>query len=150
MLAQELVLRDVHVPPAPSLWPPAPGWWLLAIAVLLLLLAAWAIARWRKRRRQAWQELFDEACAQAVPAARIAAISGLLRRAARRIDKQADRLQGEAWLRFLDGKQGHDFSAGQGRLLLEGGYQREVDEEAWKAVRDVAHKRFLELMASRK
>ncbi len=150
MQAQELVLRDVHVPAAPSLWPPAPGWWLLAVAVLLLLAAACAIGLWRKRRRQAWQELFDEACAQVSPSARIAAISELLRRAARRVDRQADRLQGESWLRFLDGKEGDDFSAGPGRLLLEGGYRREVDAGAWEAVRDLARKRFLELMAGRK
>ena len=150
MQAQELVLRDVHVPPAPSLWPPAPGWWLLAIAMLLLLAAVVAFGQWRKRRRQAWQKLFDEACTQISPAARIAAVSGLLRRAARRVDKRADRLQGEAWLRFLDGGKGNDFSAGAGRLLLEGGYRREVDADAWEAARDVVHKRFLELMAARK
>lgn len=150
MQAQELVLRDVHVPPAPPLWPLAPGWWLLAIAILLLLAAVVVFGQWRKRRRQAWQTLFDEACAQAMPAARIAAISGLLRRAARGVDKQADRLQGEAWLRFLDGGKGNDFSAGPGRLLLEGGYQRQVDADAWEAARDVAHKRFLELMSGRK
>lgn len=149
MQAQELVLRDVHVPPPPPLWPPAPGWWLLAVAVLLLLATACAIGLWRKRRRQAWQKLFDEACAQVPLPARIAAISGLLRRAARRVDKQADRLQGEDWLRFLDGKKGDDFSAGPGRLLLEGGYRREVEANAWEAIRDLACKRFLELMAGR-
>jgi hypothetical protein len=150
MQAQELVLRDVHVPPPPPLWPPAPGWWLLAIAVLLLLATACAIGLWRKRRRQAWLKLFNEACAQVSPPARIAAISELLRRAARRVDKQADRLQGEDWLRFLDGKKSSDFSAGPGRLLLEGGYRREVEASAWEAVRDLARKRFLELMAKRK
>ncbi len=150
MQAQELVLRDVHVSPAPSLWPPAPGWWLLAAVVLLLLAGLVAFGQWRKRRRRAWLGLFDEACAQASPAARIAAVSGLLRRAARRIDKQADRLQGDAWLHFLDGEKRKDFSAGPGRLLLEGGYRKEVDAGDWEAVHDLARKRFLELMARRK
>ena len=150
MQAHELVLRDVHVPPAPSLWPPAPGWWLLAAAVLLSLAGFWAIRRWRKRRLQAWLGLFDDACAQTSPAAQIAAISELLRRAARRVDKQADRLQGEAWLRFLDSQKRTDFSAGPGRLLLEGGYQREVDATTWQEARDLARRRFLELMSGRK
>ncbi|HMM26605.1 MAG TPA: DUF4381 domain-containing protein, partial [Pseudoxanthomonas mexicana] len=59
MAPDTLVLRDVHVPPAPSLWPPAPGWWLLAGVVVLMLLgiAAW---RWHRRRRlQRWQRWFD-------------------------------------------------------------------------------------------
>ena len=38
----------------------------------------------------------------------------------------ADRLEGEAWLRFLDGEQGRAFSEGPGRLLLDGGYRRTV------------------------
>lgn len=33
-------LRDVHLPPDPSWWPPAFGWWLFAL--LLLLAVIWA------------------------------------------------------------------------------------------------------------
>ena len=110
MQAHDLVLRDVHVPPAPPLWPPAPGWWLLAVAVLLLLAAVWAIARWRKRRRQAWRTLFDEACAHAIAARRGSPrYPNCCVARARRVDKQADRLQGEAWLRFLDGAEAQRF-----------------------------------------
>ena len=55
-----LVLRDIHVPPAPPWWPPAPGWWILAAIVVLaaMLASVWA---WRRhRRRAALRRLFDD------------------------------------------------------------------------------------------
>jgi hypothetical protein len=42
-------LRDIHLPQSVSWWPPAPGWWLLAI---LLLLALGVTARWMWLRYQ--------------------------------------------------------------------------------------------------
>ena len=150
MQAQELVLRAVHVPPAPSWWPPAPGWWLGAGAVALVFVVLWWIGRQRRRRKLAWQKLFDDACGDAAPVAQVAAISELLRRAARRVDKQADRLQSEDWLRLLDGQKQKAFSEGVGRLLLEGGYRRDVPADEFAAVKTLARARFVELMAGRK
>ena len=150
MQAQELVLRDVHVPPAPSLWPPAPGWWLVAGAVALALAVAWWIRHKRRRRVLAWQKLFDDACGDAAPAAQIAAISELLRRAARRVNAKADHLQSEDWLRLLDGQKQKAFSEGAGRLLLEGGYRREVPAEEFATAKALARTRFLELMAGQR
>jgi len=149
MQAQELLLRDVHVPPAPSLWPPAPGWWLVAGAVALAAAIAWWIGRKRRRRMLAWQKLFDDACGDAAPAAQVAAISELLRRAARRVNAKADHLQSEDWLLLLDGRKQKDFSEGPGRLLLEGGYRREVPAEEFATAKALARARFLELMAGR-
>jgi hypothetical protein len=40
------ILRDIHDIGPLSWWPPAPGWWLLAGALVLIGLAAW---RWRDR-----------------------------------------------------------------------------------------------------
>ena len=112
MQAQELVLRDVHVPAAPSMWPPAPGWWLVAAALLTVIAVLWLLKSRQQRKLQARQRLFDEACRDLPASAQIAAMSELLRRAARKLDKHADRLQGEDWLRFLDVNKGEDFSKG--------------------------------------
>lgn len=149
MLAQELVLRDVHVPAAPSLWPPAPGWWLVAAVVLACIAIVWLL-RWRHARKvTARQRLFDDACRDLPASAQVAAMSELLRRAARRIDKHADKLQGDAWLRFLDGKKGREFSTGAGRLLLEGGFRRDVAAGELATLKSLARARFLELMAKK-
>ncbi len=150
--SNELVLRDIHTPTAPSWWPPAPGWWLVLVAVLALIaLALWWRAR-RRRRREAMFRLFDDTVAAAVGApAQIAAMSDLLRRASRRRDPKADRLIGEAWLRFLDdGGRRTTFSAGPGRLLLDGGFRRQVPARELDALRAVARERFAQLMGTRR
>jgi hypothetical protein len=147
-----LVLRDIHQPPAPSWWPPAPGWWMLATA-LLLAFAAWAWWRHRRRlRRAAIARLFDDAVSAAgSPAAKIAAMSEQLRRASRRIDANADRLEGEEWLQFLDrGLPQPVFAAGAGALLREGGFRRDVDETEIEALHAIARDRFLRWMGARK
>ena len=146
-----LVLRDIHQPPPPSWWPPAPGWWMLA-AALLLAFAAWAWWRRRKKtRRAAIARLFDDAVAAAdTPAAKIAAMSEQLRRASRRVDANADRLEGDDWLRFLDrGMPQPVFAAGAGAFLRDGGFRRDVGETEIAGLHAVARDRFLRWMESR-
>ncbi len=163
-----LVLRDIHQPAAPPWWPPAPGWWLL-VAILLLAIALWAwLAARRRQRRRAIAAIFDQALGAAdSPSAQVAAMSELLRRAGRRRDPAADRLHGDAWLEFLDGsakdadqRRGRKpasrpcvgserFSQGPGRLLLDGGYRRQVDPGQVAALRAIARARFLDWMALR-
>ncbi|MGH8081260.1 MAG: DUF4381 domain-containing protein [Lysobacter sp.] len=150
-MAAPLVLRDVHLPAAPSWWPLAPGWWLLIAAIAIVALVAYLWARRRARRRREITQLFDSTLAQAAtPTAQVAAISELLRRAARRRDSQADRLHGEQWLEFLDrGSKRRDFAEGSGRLLLDGGYRRQVDPAQAQALREIARRRFLQWMGVR-
>ncbi|KAF1686461.1 hypothetical protein B1992_07880 [Pseudoxanthomonas broegbernensis] len=145
-----LPLRDVHLPPPPSWWPPAPGWWWLGGAVLLALLVVACIRLWRRARRRRWRRWFDAQCAAGSPPQRIAAMSALLRRAARRRRPGAELLQGEDWLRFLDGDEGAAFSAGAGRLLLEGGFRPRLEPAAVEAAGELARARFLELMEARR
>ena len=148
MAGADLVLRDIHQMPAPSWWPPAPGWWLVFAAVVIVVASCIAWALRRRRRRAMIAEVFDRAVrSAATPSAEVAAMSDLLRRAARRRNPAADRLQGDAWLAFLDGglppRPPGTFSNGAGRLLLEGGYQRQVDAAEVAALRPVARALFL-------
>ena len=144
-----LPLRDIHLPPAPSWWPPAPGWWLLAGAIVVMLAVVLALRGRRQRRHRALQRLFDDTIAAApTPAARVAAMSELLRRAARRIDPSADTLAGEDWLRFLDGGgKTAMFQSPAGTLLLDGAFRRDLPNNDVEALRRLARERFLAWMA---
>lgn len=137
-----LVLRDVHVPPAPPWWPPAPGWWAL-LGVLLAAFLAWGLrAALARRRRQRAAKWFDAQVATAgTSAERLAVASELLRRAARTRRPEADRLDGEAWLALLDRGDGA-FLRGPGRLLLDGPFRADVDATAAEASLAVARDRF--------
>ncbi|AKK68692.1 DUF4381 family protein [Xanthomonas translucens] len=150
MTPQQLPLRDVHLPPAPAWWPPAPGWLLLGASVLLALGIAFGLWAWRRARRRRWQRQFDAELGSGAAPAQVAAVSELLRRAARRRDPAAAALQGEAWLRFLDGGKRQDFSAGPGRVLLDGGYRRDLEHAQLQALLPLARRRFLELMGGRR
>ncbi|HED16994.1 MAG TPA: DUF4381 domain-containing protein [Gammaproteobacteria bacterium] len=127
-----LQLRDIHLPVEPGFWPPAPGWWILA--VLLLALLAWvgwiAVRRYhlhrsRQRILAMLGELEQEANNNTTPE-RIAQISILLRRLAlmRYPRQRVAALTGADWLSFLDesGGQGN-FSQGAGQVLATGPYQ---------------------------
>lgn len=145
-----LVLRDVHRPPAPPFWPPAPGWWLLFAAIALVAGIALFVRRRRARRIARALARFDAAMADvSSPAARLAHASELLRRAARGVRADADRLEGEAWLALLD-TSATRFSDGVGRLLLDGPFRADVDAREADAAVAIARARFVTLMTRRR
>lgn len=99
-------LRDIHLPAEPTWWPPAPGWWLLALLVLgLLACLGWRILqilRSRRYRRIAEREL--QRLAAAVPGPQQPAqINALLKRTAMAAypDRPTAGLWGDEWVRFL-------------------------------------------------
>ncbi len=144
----DLVLRDIHEPPPPGWWPPAPGWWWLAAAVVAIVVLVGAVAVRRRHRRRAWARLFDGTVEQATDdPGRIAAMSALLRRASRQVRPDADRLQGTAWLTFLDaGDAARGFVDGPGAALLEAPFRRDADDVDIAALQALARARFVSLM----
>ena len=129
-----LQLRDIHTPGVPEFWPPAPGWWLLAVAAIILLV--WLgiklrhYLRFRRQRNQVLQMLdelagrFDSAQAPEW----LSELSILLRRVAltRFPRRQVASLHGRDWLHFLDQTGGNGrFSDGPGQVIASGPYQRE-------------------------
>ncbi|TDK33873.1 DUF4381 family protein [Luteimonas terrae] len=151
MAAPDLVLRDIHQPSAPPWWPPAPGWWWLAAAILVVCLAivVWRVLRAWERRR--WQRTFDAEVALAGSnTGRIAVMSSLLRRAARRHRADGDRLQGDDWLTFLDvGQRGAPFKSGVGAALRDGAFRRDTGALDLDALHALARGRFVDLMTKR-
>lgn len=136
-------LADIHLPDAVSFWPPAPGWWVLALCLILALALLYRqqLARLFLRRRlgSALREL-DAAYAsfQAAPEPKAAGLlllqqfNAVLKRVAlvHYRDPELPRLSGTAWLRFLDTQVGGtDFSTGAGRVLGEGIYRPVFDAD---------------------
>ncbi len=133
-----LQLRDIHMPVAAPFWPPAPGWWVLGIVMLLLLAWASAVA-WRRRRLEHARRRVMNALAELEAdftrersSERLAHISLLLRRLAlsRYPRDRVAGLTGTAWLRFLDESGGNgQFAAGPGRVLAAVPYQRSIPRD---------------------
>lgn len=153
MNAPPLQLRDIHLPGEPSWWPPAPGWWLLALllAALAYALLRWAL-RWRRKRRRQ-RELQAEFAAMvgiSDPMQRLQALSALLRRAARLVDPLAAALQGEAWLAFLDQHCGdQSFTRGPGRVLLDAPYRPTVRASEVEALLTPARRVYASMVQAR-
>ena len=131
-------LRDIHLPADPSWWPPAPGWWILFVLAIVLLV--WAALGWRRRlRERRWRQrilaglesIASRQKTQPDPVRLAGEISHLLRRASRLIDPAASALRGEKWLEFLDATLATtEFTQGAGRVILEGPYQRQTTMDA--------------------
>ena len=122
-------LHDIVEPAAPALLPPAPAWYVLAVALILVVAMA---LRWLWRRRQAGayrrQALLELAALRelsiATPHERISALATLLRRVALHgvARKQVASLSGDAWIAYLSCNSRSAPSASVANLLLHAPY----------------------------
>lgn len=129
-------LRDLALPPEVSLWPPAPGWWIVATAGLVAaaVLSTAAVARYRGNayRREALRQL---------DTVDPAGISTILKRAALAAwpREQVAALTGAAWLAFLD-RTGRTtaFTDGAGRHIETLAFGGAIDPASADAARAAA------------
>lgn len=136
-------LRDIVLPPPVSYWPPAPGWWVLAVllAALLALLLVRQLIRHRHDayRREALREL--AALPAPLDASGAQALSAILKRTALVAFPRSDvaGLTGAAWLRFLDttGRM-QAFERGPAAPLPQIALGASVDADE-RAIRTAAH-----------
>jgi len=123
------LLKDIHTAPPISAWPPAPGWWLLAI--LLLGLMAWAgyhLIRTVRRRRLRLRVLvqLESACSTTAdnPRLGLARLNHLLKQVAlfRFGRRRVAGLHGVQWLEFLQSS-GSSNNSAVPRVLSNGAWQ---------------------------
>ena len=137
-------LRDIHLPGSVSGWPPAIGWWLLAILLLVMLFTIWRYYKNTKKQRQLVNhalESLEQLEADSALDARewLQAMSALLRRIVINLHGRKDTagLVGKKWLDYLDGQnKKKDFSEGVGQVLVTQPYQAvaEYDRQALLAL----------------
>jgi hypothetical protein len=101
-------LRDIHLPPAPSWWPLASGWWMLgALLLVMSIAAAWfwlrrhRLLRERRRLLDELEKLVAHHVHDGDDVAFATSLNQLLRRVARRHDETATTQRGERWRKTL-------------------------------------------------
>ena len=103
-------LRDIHTAAPVPWWPPAPGWWVLALLLLFFLgwLGRRLLARYRvrQRRRQmlGWIDHLNESInPQRDPQAYLSTLNRIFKLVALRAfpDRQCAAMAGQEWVNFL-------------------------------------------------
>jgi hypothetical protein len=137
MEPEKLPLRDIHLPEAISWWPPALGWWLLAIFIPLLLgLLYWLYKRFtRKTAIKAAKKMLLQIKQdpQLDNSQKVKNLSALIRRTAISTTSRNEcaGLAGQQWLEYLDRSvKGSPFTDGIGRLLANAPYQKTALSES--------------------
>lgn len=133
-------MRDIHYPLDPSWFPPAPGWWVVGIACIALLL--WLYRRYVQHRRHrapysVARHLLNRAQTELANGeldsrSYLDRCNDILKRLLVRVrkDETAAAASGAVWLALLDDLHGgHEFSNGAGSALGDQRFQRELNND---------------------
>jgi len=138
-MANEIPLRDIHLPDAVSWWPPAIGWWLLPIIIAVLAYGVYKFIQIKKQqektayRKMALKELkkIKNKFSNQPPSMEcLRDISQLLRRIALSYLPREDvaSLTGTQWVSQLNHlAQEATFTNTHAELLLHGPYKKQFD-----------------------
>jgi hypothetical protein len=139
-------LADIHAAAEPATWPPAFGWWLLAVLALValaLLIRAGLRRLAVARRRRAWVRALDRLEEQydpdRDPHGYLAALNRLFRAVALRAFPATGcaRLEGAGWVAFIAGLLPEDADPGPLAVLAHGPYEPRPEYDA-AALRNLA------------
>lgn len=130
MEAAQLDLKGLHLPDPISWWPPAIGWWLMGLGIIILtVLLFWVIKRVTRKTAVKKAKVILLAIknnSELDNAQKLCELSILIRRVAISIAPRTDvaSLTGSAWLSFLDSHlKNSPFSTGVGVKLAYAPYQ---------------------------
>ncbi len=125
-------LRDIYTPPPIDFWPPALGWWLLALLIIIMATVSTHLIR-RYRKKTAFKRdavyLINQMSDQCHDdLSYIQQLNSVLKQTALAVNPRHDiaSLNGQAWLQFLDAhsqQKNQPFAQGVGQVLAYGPYQ---------------------------
>lgn len=117
-------LRDIHLPDGVAAWPPAYGWWILLLGVIVLagLAELFLILRRKSKKRYALRLLNNIYCNNTLES--VIEMSAILRRICVYKYKEAAVLSGQAWLDFLNLHSKTKLEGKPARLLLDAPYMK--------------------------
>ena len=125
-------LRDIHGAPEAAWWPPAPGWWVLAVlvAIGLFLVIRKLLKQHRIRQRRQQLISFLEKVERNIdpaeqPQEYLSSLNRVLKIVALRAfpDSHCALMQGREWTDFLQIKLGEDKAGDELTVLADGPYQ---------------------------
>ena len=130
-------LRDIHEPAAPAFWPPAIGWWIVAVLSVIALVVAVRYLQRRHVQRAPYRAALAEARDLGLAASRGDldvrshgdSINAVLKRLLVHVEhlRQVPALHGDAWLEYLGERFDEPaFTSGPGRALGDARYQPQV------------------------